>query len=147
MGLPKIIEIPCHHVLANQNYLKLKNGAPLKQNFNINLDIGIRKKNYFFCSYFRHISLCFYSNFDRESLLDVELNFASNEYPLGILLMDPTTPKTRNTWKTWWWHHHHVFQVFLVFGVAGSVKSMPSGYSLDAELNSASNKLSRWKFE
>ena len=24
------------------------------------------------------------------------------------------------------------FQVFLVFGVAGSVKSMPSGYSLDA---------------
>ena len=41
MGLPKIIEIPCHHVLANQNYLKLKNGAPLKQNFNINLGIGI----------------------------------------------------------------------------------------------------------
>ena len=27
------------------------------------------------------------------------------------------------------------FQVFLVFGVEGHVKSMPSGYSLDAELN------------
>ena len=36
------------------------------------------------------------------------------------------------------------FQVFLVFGVAGSVKSMPSGYSLDAEFNSTSNKLSSW---
>ena len=27
------------------------------------------------------------------------------------------------------------FQVFLLFGVAGSIKSMPSGYSLDAEFN------------
>ena len=33
------------------------------------------------------------------------------------------------------------FQVFLVFGAARSVKSMPSGYSLDAEFNSASNDL------
>ena len=32
------------------------------------------------------------------------------------------------------------FQVFLVFGVAGSVKSMRCGYSLDAEFNSASNE-------
>ena len=53
----------------------------------------------FFCSYFWHISLCFYSNFDRESSLDVELNFASNEYPLNILLMSLATPKIRNTWK------------------------------------------------
>ena len=39
------------------------------------------------------------------------------------------------------------FQVFLVFGVARSIKSMPSGYSLDAEFNFVSNKLSRSKFE
>ena len=38
-------------------------------------------------------------------------------------------------------------QIFLVFGVAGSEKSMQCGYSLDAESNSASNKLSRSKFE
>ena len=95
LGLPKIIQIPCHHVLANQNDLKFKKGAPLKQFFNINLGIGILKKS----SYFRHISLCFYSNFDRESSLDVELNSASNEYPLGILLMGPATPEIRNTWK------------------------------------------------
>ena len=39
------------------------------------------------------------------------------------------------------------FQVFLVFGVAGIVKSIPSGYSLDAEFNSESNELSQLKFE
>ena len=44
MGLPKIIQIPCHHVLANQNAVKFKKGAPLKQFFNINLRIGIIKK-------------------------------------------------------------------------------------------------------
>ena len=41
MGLPKIIKIPFHHVLANKNDLKFKKGAPLKQFFNINLGIGI----------------------------------------------------------------------------------------------------------
>ena len=39
------------------------------------------------------------------------------------------------------------FQVFLVFGVAGSVKSMQCGYSLDEELNSTSNELSHSEFE
>ena len=46
-GLPKILQVPCHHVLANQNSLKFKKGAPLKQSFNINLGTGIIKKNYF----------------------------------------------------------------------------------------------------
>ena len=96
MALPKIIQIPCHHVLSNQNALKLKKGAPLKQIFNINLGIGIIKK-LLFLFVFRHISLCVQSNFNRESSLDVELNSASNEYPLGILLTGPATPKTRNT--------------------------------------------------
>ena len=39
------------------------------------------------------------------------------------------------------------FQVFLVFWVAGSIKIMPSGYSLDAKFNSASKELSCSKFE
>ena len=61
------------------------------------------KKTTFFVGFFQHIPLCFYSNFDQESLLDAEFDSASNEYPQCILLMDPATPKTRNTWKTWWW--------------------------------------------
>ena len=56
-------------------------------------------KNYFLCSYFRHISLCFFSNFERESSLDAEFNSASNDYPQCILFTDPSTPKIRNTWK------------------------------------------------
>ena len=68
------------------------------------IDIFVIKENYFFCSYFRHISVCFQSNFKRESLLDAEFNFASKKYPHCILLTDPATPKTRNTWKMWWWH-------------------------------------------
>ena len=39
------------------------------------------------------------------------------------------------------------FLVFIVFGVAGSLKSIQCGYSLDAELNSISNELSHLKFE
>ena len=135
MGLPKIIQIPCHHVLANRNVLKFKKGAPLKQIFNINLGIGIIKKNYFFCLYFWHISLCFYPNFDWERSLDAELNYASNEYPLGILFTGSTATKMINTLKTWWWCHHHVFHVFLVFGVEWFAKSISSGYSLDADFN------------
>ena len=54
-----------------------------------------------------------------------------NEYPLSILLTDPATPKPKKIpEKTWWWCHHHAFHLFLVFGVAGSIKSMLSGYSL-----------------
>ena len=39
------------------------------------------------------------------------------------------------------------FHVFLIFHVAGSIESMQHGYSLDEELNFASNEYSRSKFE
>ena len=76
-------------------------------------------KNYFLCSYFGHISLCFYSNFDRESLLDVEFDSESNKYPHCILLMDPSTPKTRNTWKN---ASSRFFRYFLFLGERGPSK-------------------------
>ena len=62
---------------------------------------------------------------------------------------NPLPPKTRNTWKNVMMKYlrkrdDHIiitfFQVFLVFQVARSAKSMPSGYSLDVEFNSTSNK-------
>ena len=99
MGLLTFIQIPCHHVLANEIALNFKYSIGLKHFFNINLGIGIIKKTTFFLLYFRHISLCFYSNFDRESSLDAEFYSASNKYPHCILLTDLATPKTRNTWK------------------------------------------------
>ena len=57
------------------------------------------KKKLLFCSYFRHISLFFYSNSDQERSLDAELNYASNEYPLDILLMGLATPKNNKYLK------------------------------------------------
>ena len=39
------------------------------------------------------------------------------------------------------------FPVFLIFRVLYSIKSMQHGYSLDEELNFASNEYSRSKFE
>ena len=75
------------------------------------------------CSYFRHIFLCFYSNFDRESSLDTEFDFVSNEYPHCILLMDPTTLKTRNTWKNvMMTSSSHFFRFFLFLGYWGPSK-------------------------
>ena len=59
MGLPKIIQIPCHHVLANENALTLKKGAPLKQIFNINLGIGIIKKLLFLFVFSTYIPVFF----------------------------------------------------------------------------------------
>ena len=57
MGLQKITQIPCHHVLSNQNDLKLKKGAPLKQFFNINLGIGIIKKIHFLFVFSTYLSV------------------------------------------------------------------------------------------
>ena len=79
------------------------------------IDIFVIKENYFFCSYSPHISLWFYSNYERKSSLDAEFNFASNECPHCILLTDPSTQKIRNTWKNVMMHHHHVFSGIYCF--------------------------------
>ena len=122
MGLLTLTQIPCHHVLANEIVLNLKYSMGLKPFFNINLGIGIIKK-LLFCLYFWHISPCFYANFDWESSLDVELNFASNKYPLSILLMDLDTPKTRNTWKNvMMTSSSHFFRYVLFLGRRGLSK-------------------------
>ena len=60
MGLLKLTQIPCHHVLANEIYLNLKYHIGLKQFFNINLGIGIIKKTTFFVCIF-DISPCVFT--------------------------------------------------------------------------------------
>ena len=52
MGLLAFIQIPCHHVLANEISLNLKYCIGIKQIFNINLGIGIIKKTTFFVCIF-----------------------------------------------------------------------------------------------
>ena len=77
----------------------------------------------------------------------MELNYASNKYPLDILLTDPATLKQQILEKRDDDVIIMFFQVFLVFGVAGSVKSIQCGCSLDVEFNYASKGLFYSKFE
>ena len=68
------------------------------------------KKTTFLCSYFRHISLCFYSNSKRESSLDAEFNSAYNEYHTAYFNWRTLLPQKQEIpEKMWWWHHHHIF--------------------------------------
>ena len=60
MGLLTFIQIPCHHVLANEIALNLKYRIGLKYFFNINLGIGIIKKTTFFVCNF-DISPCVFT--------------------------------------------------------------------------------------
>ena len=52
MGLLTLIQIPCHHMLANEITLNLKYHIGLKHFLNINLGIGIIKKTTFFARIF-----------------------------------------------------------------------------------------------
>ena len=125
MGLLTFIQIPCHHVLANEIALNLKYRIDLKHFFNINLGIGIIKKTTFLFVFSTYLTM-FLLKFRSGEIIRCRIKFRIQRVP------------------TW---HIMFFQVFLVFGVAGSIKSMSSGYSLDAEFISTSNKLSQLKFE
>ena len=147
MGIPKIIQIPCHHVLANQNDLKFKKGAPLKQFFNINLGIDIIKKKLFLFVFLTYLPV-FLLKFRSGQLIGCGIKFRIQPVPTWHTFDWPRYPKNKKYLKK---HDDDViitfFQVFLVFGIAGPVKSMPIGYLLDVEFNYASNELSRSKFE
>ena len=80
MGLPKIIQIPCHHVLSYQNALKFKNGAPLKQFFNINLGICIIKKLLFLFIFLTYL-LLFLLKFWSGELVGCEIKFRIQQVP------------------------------------------------------------------
>ena len=95
MGLLTIIQITCHDVLANEIALNLKYRIGLNYFFNIILGISIIKETTFFVRIF-DISPCVFTQILIERARWMR-NSASNQYPLGILLMDPTTPKKRNT--------------------------------------------------
>ena len=93
-------------------------------------------KKLLFCSYFRHISLCFYSNFIGRAHWMCNLIPHPKSTHIAYFWWTALPQKQEIPEKMWWWCHHHIFQVFLVFGVEGSIKSMQCGYSLDAESNS-----------
>ena len=147
MGLLTFIQIPCHRVLANEIALNLKYRIGLKHFFNINLGIGIIKKSTFLFVFFTYLPV-FLLKFRSGELVGCRIKFRIQWVPTRHTFDGPHYPKNKKYLKKW---NDDViipfFQAFLVFGVARSIKSMPSGYSLDEKSNSTSNKLSRSKFE
>ena len=135
-------------MLANEIAFNLKYHIGLKHFFNINLGIGIIKKNYFFLFVFLTYLPVFLLKFWSGELIGCGIKFQIQRLPTRYTFDRTHYPKNKKYLKkcdddiiiTF-------FQVFLVFGISGSIKSMQCGYSLDAESNSASNELSRSKFE
>ena len=144
MGLPKIIQIPCHHVLANKNDLKLKKGAPLKQFLNINLGIVIIKKLLFLFVFLAHLTVFLLKFRLREPVVCIN-KFYIQWVPTLHTFDGPRYPQNKKYLKNvMMTSSSHFFRYFLFFGV---IKSMTSGYSLDVEFIFTSNKISWLKFE
>ena len=131
MGLLKIIQIPCHYVFANQNALKLKKGAPLKHFFNINLGICIIKKTIFLFVFSTYLPVFLLKFWSRE-LVGCGIKLHIQQVPTRHTFDGSRYPKKKKYLKK---HDDDViimfFLVFLIFGVAGPIKSMVSGYLLD----------------
>ena len=147
MGLLTFIQNRCHHVLANEIALNLKYRVGLKRFFNINLGIGIIKNTTFLFVFLTYL-LVFLLKIRSGKLIGCRIKLHIQWVPTRHTFDGPRYPKNKKYQKkcdddviiTF-------FLLFLVSGVARPMKSMQSGYSLDAECNSASNELSHLKFE
>ena len=147
MGLLTFIQIRCHHVLANEIALNLKYRIGFKQFFNINLGIDILKKLLFLFVFSTYL-IVLLIKFRSAKLVGCGIWFHIQRVPTLHTFEVPCYPKNKKYLKK---SDDDIiitfFQVFLVFGVARSIKSMQSGYSLDVEFNYASKEISRSKFE
>ena len=127
MGLLTLNQIPCHHVLANEIALNLKYHIGLKHFFNINLGIGIIKKCTFFVCIF-DISPRVFTQISIGRSRWMRIKFCIQRVPTRHTFDGPLYPKNKKYLKK---QNDDIiisfFQVFLVFRVAGSVKSMPLG--------------------
>ena len=140
MGLLTLIQIPCHHVLANEIALNLKYRIGIKHFFNINLGIRIIKKLLFLFVFSTYLPVLL-PKFRLGELVGCIIKFRVQQVPTRSTFDGPYYPKNKTYLKKCDDDVIITFlQVFLIFGVAGSIKSMLSGYSLDVEFNSASNE-------
>ena len=144
MGLvfSKFLTLTLHsHIIPFSRSIKLGT-------FFIKISLEEEKKKTTFLFVFLTYLPVFLLKFRSGELVGCGIKFCIQRVPTQYTFDEPRYPKNKKYLKKW---NDDViisfFQVFLVFGVAGTVKSMPSGCSLDAKFNSASNELSRSKFE
>ena len=110
------------------------------------IDIFVIKKTTLFVRIF-DISPCVFTQISIRDLVGCVIWFCIQRVPTLHTSEGPCYPKNNKYLKT---RDDDIiitlFQIFLVFGVAGSVKNMQCGHALDAESNFASNEPSQSKF-
>ena len=98
MRLLTLIQIPCHHVLANEIYLNLKYCIGLKHPFNINLGIGIIKKLLFLFVFSTYL-LLFLLKFRSGELVGCGIKFCVQRVPTWHTFDGPPYPKNKKYLK------------------------------------------------
>ena len=105
MGLLTFIQIPCHHVLANEIALNLKYRIGLKHIFNINLGIGIIKKLLFLFVFLTYL-LVFLLKFQSGVLVGCRIKFRIQWVPTLHTFDGPCYPKNKKCLKKCDGRHH-----------------------------------------
>ena len=98
MGLLTLTQIPCHHVLANEISLNLKYRIGLKQFFNINLGIGIKKKLLFLFVFLTYLPV-FLLKFRSGELVGCGIKFHIQRVPTRHTFDGPHYPKNKKYLK------------------------------------------------
>ena len=98
MGLLTFIQIPCHHVLANEIYLNLKYRIGLKHFFNINLGIGIIKKLLILFVFLAYLPV-FLLKFRLRELVGCKIKFCIQQVPTQHTFDGPLYPQNKKYLK------------------------------------------------
>ena len=98
MGLLTFIQIPCHHVLANEIALNFKYRIGLKHFFNINLGIGIIKKTTFLFVFSSYLPV-FLLKFRSGELVGCRIKFHIQPVPTRHTFDRPRYPKNKKYLK------------------------------------------------
>ena len=98
MGLLTFIQIPCHHVLANEIALNLKYRIGLKHFFNINLGKGIIKKTTFLFVFLTYLPV-FLLKFRSRELVGCRIKFCIQQVPTQHTFDGPRYPKNKKYLK------------------------------------------------
>ena len=116
MGLLTLIQIPCHHVLANEIALNLKYSIGIKHLFNINLGIGIIKILLFLFVFSTYLPVCLLK-FQSGEIFGCIIKFHIQRVPTIHTFDGPLYPKNKKYLKK---HDDDViitfFQAFLFLG-------------------------------
>ena len=98
MGLLTFIQIPCHHVLANEIALNLKYRIGLKHFFNINLGLGIIQKLLFLFVFLTYLPV-FLLKFRSGELVGCGIKLRIQRVPTRHNFHGPLYPKNKKYLK------------------------------------------------